>query len=248
MPAVSEVAVCSKPDLERLLPAALAAARFRRGTYGLVLVKPNVCGLYHPDLQIIRQVLQYFGPVADRIVVGETESMMYTPRVQFRRLGIEPLAEEFDNVEVMDLTHENVSHVQVQNSHAVTSLPFSGVVRDCDLLVNVPKAGTHTGSRLTCALKNLFGLVAEDAKHGVYHPLGIEKVIADVSQAVRCDLNIADIGEKVLVGRDPLTVDMVACRFVGLDPLEVEHLRLVSAYRGFGLEDTLNRLVTINLS
>jgi hypothetical protein len=64
----------------------------------------------------------------------------------------------------------------------------------------------------------------------------MHKVIADISQIVKPDLNIVDAGSKVILGADALAVDVVACRFVDLDPLIVEYLKLVSEDRNEKLE------------
>ena len=76
----------------------------------------------------------------------------------------------------------------------------------------------------------------------------MEKILnrlLDLPQVVKPDLDIADAGEKAVIGVDPLVVDIVACRFVGLNPLDVKHLRLVSEDRGESLEDTMNKVEVI---
>jgi uncharacterized protein (DUF362 family) len=70
----------------------------------------------------------------------------------------------------------------------------------------------------------------------------MHKVIADVAQVVKPDLNIVDAGGKVVLGMDALAVDVVACRFVNLDPLAVEHLRLVSEDRNENLETFMKKI------
>ena len=60
-------------------------------------------------------------------------------------------------------------------------------------------------------------------------------MIADVAQIVKPDLNIVDVGSKVILGTDALAVDVVACKFVDLDPLTIGHLKLVSEDRNLNL-------------
>jgi len=62
---------------------------------------------------------------------------------------------------------------------------------------------------------------------------------------VRPDLNIVDAGDKVILGADALAVDVVACRFVDLDPPVIEHLRLVSGDRGEDLESFIKTLEVV---
>ena len=46
----------------------------------------------------------------------------------------------------------------------------------------------------------------------------------------------------MILGKDALAVDVVACRFVDLDPLTVEHLRLVSEDRNENLETFMKKI------
>ena len=245
---LSKVVTCDKVKALNNFPAILLKAKFKPRKYGLVLVKPNLCGMYHPQLQLIENTLRYFEPLAKRIVIGETKSMGHTPEEQFKRLGILDMLKRFeDKIEAVNLMKDEILDLEVQSPHAISRLPIPKTVHSSDLLVNISKVGTHSRTMLTCALKNLFGLLAERNKYGVYHPIGVDKVIADVAKVVRCDLNIVDTRDQVIIGVDPLPVDIFACRFVGLDPLNVEHLRLVSEDRKIKLEDIVSRIKIIRM-
>jgi len=242
------VMTCNKGEFPSLFPEILTKVGFEAKEYELILVKPNLCGMYYPDLQLIEHTLKFLEPHARRIVIGETDSMGHTPDEQFRNLGILDLVKRFKGkVEAVNLMKDEILNVEVTSPHAAKHLPIPKLVHSCDLLVNIPKVGTHSRTMLTCALKNLFGLLAERRKYSVYHPLGVDRVIADVAKAVRCDLNVVDAREQVIVGVDPLTVDILACKFVGLDPFSVEHLRLISEDRHLKLEDIVKQLQIIKM-
>jgi len=203
----------------------------------LMLVKPNICGLYHPSLDLLSSIVEFVLPNAKSVVIGETRSMIHEPKEQFEKLGVTPLLKRFgDRVKAVDLSDDERVEVQVPNPHALEKIALPRTVLDSDILVNVPKVGTHSTTRLTCALKNLFGLLPKKRKYIRYHPLGMDKVIADIAQIVKPDLNILDAGSKAILGLDALAVDVVACKFVDLNPLEVKHLRLVSEDRSEKLE------------
>ena len=123
--------------------------------------------------------------------------------------------------------------------HVLEKLELPRTVLKSDVLVNIPRVGTHSTTRITNALKNLFGLLPQKRKYGIYHPLGMDSVIADIAQVVKPDLNVTDAGERVIIGTDALAVDIVACRFIDLDPLKVRHLRLISEDRGEKVEDLI---------
>jgi uncharacterized protein (DUF362 family) len=212
----------------------------------LALVKPNICGIYPPSLELLSSVIQFLSSHAASVVIGETSSVMHNPKEQFRRLGVQALVNRSsNNVQTADLSGDPYVRVGVPHPHVLTEIDLPKTVMDAKLLVNVPKVGRHSTTRVTCALKNLFGLLPLKRKYGTYHPLGMDKVIADIAQIIKPDLNIVDTGNKVIIGRDALTVDIVACRFVNVDPLTVDHFRLVSEDRDEKLEDFIARIKVI---
>ena len=234
---LSRVMVCDLNYAVDHLPDLSLELGFKVEDVRLALVKPNICGLYHPSLDLLSSIVQFVLPSAESVVVGETRSMIHEPEEQFEKLGILPVLKRFgDRVKAVDLSDDERVEVQVPNPHALEKIALSKTVLDSDVLVNVPKVGTHSTTRLTCALKNLFGLLPQKRKYIRYHPLGMEKVIADIAQIVKPDLNIVDVGSKAILGLDALAVDVVACKFVDLNPLEVKHLRLVSEDRNEKLE------------
>ncbi len=247
-PANNRVVICSKNKAYEIFPKILAEAGFKPRECDLVLVKPNICGMYHPSSQLVHSVLKFFDPFSKRIIVGETDSTIHSPEKEFERLGIPGILEDFEGrVEALNLMKDEILKLEVPSPHAVSRLPIPKTVHDCDILVNVPKIGTHSNTKLTCALKNLFGLLAERRKYPHYHPLGVDNVIADLAKIVKCDLNIVDAGDDVVVGIDPLTVDIHACRYAGLDPMDVKHLRLVAEDRGLRLEDVADQLQIVRI-
>ncbi len=67
--------------LSDVFPNMLAKVTFEPKKYDLVLVKPNLCGMYHPQLQRLECSLKYFEPLAKRLVIGETNSIGHTPKI-----------------------------------------------------------------------------------------------------------------------------------------------------------------------
>jgi len=240
---ISPVVICDKDKAVKSLPELSLESGFKIEKSGLALVKPNVCGLYPPSIELLSAIIQYLDKYASRIVIGETRSMMHSPESQFRRLGISNLAAQFgDHVRTVDLSAEKTAKVRIPKPNVLKEIELPQTVLEADFLISVPKVGTHSTTRITNALKNLFGLLPQRRKYSVYHPLGIDNVIADIAQVVKPDLNVADAGDRVIVGVDPLAVDIVACRFVGLNPLDVKHLRLISKDRGVRLEDLVRKV------
>jgi uncharacterized protein (DUF362 family) len=230
------VVVAPKDQAIRELPVLIEQAGFQVTSSELVLVKPNVCGMYPPALDLLRAVLRYLQPHAQALIIGETPSASHSPTERFKSLGIQRLAEDL-GVATRDLMDDPVVRQRVPTPHALSEMPLPATVVAADLLVNVPGVGTHGNTLLTCALKNLFGLIAERHKYARLHPKGVSQVVADVYQLVKPHLTVVDCGRHVLVGTDALSVDVVACEFASLTPSKVRHLVLAAQDLGVALED-----------
>lgn len=238
------VVVSTKEKALEELPVLVEQAGFQVTSQDLVLVKPNVCGMYPPTLDLLRAVIQYITPHSQTIIIGETPSAGHYPNERFESLGIKRLAEHL-GVAVRDLMEDAAVMKRVPKPHAMKEIPFPATVLKADLLINVPGLGTHGNTLLTCALKNLFGLIAERHKYSRLHPRGVSNVVADVFQLVKPQLNVVDCGHQVLVGTDALSVDVVACEFKSLSPFKVRHLVLAAQDLGLALRDLRIRLIEL---
>jgi uncharacterized protein (DUF362 family) len=238
------VVVSTKERAIRELPLLVEEAGFQVASHDLVLVKPNVCGMYPPALDLLRTVIQYVKPHSKAIIIGETPSAGHSPNERFESLGIKRLAGHLE-VAVRDLMEDTTVLKRVPKPHAMKEIPLPSTVLEADLLVNVPGVGTHGNTLLTCALKNLFGLIAERHKYSKLHPKGVSNVVADVFQLVKPQLNVVDCGQQVLVGTDALSVDVVACEFKSLSPFKVRHLVLAAQDLGLELRDLRIRRIEL---
>ncbi len=217
--------------LEAVLRSNLHAAE-------VAVVKSNICGFYPPDKRLLSAILRAAGKTAKKVYVGDTASTIHRVESRLRELGLYRLAEEAGrNVYAVDfLSVSDAVKVEVPVPHASKSYPFPRVVLEADLLVNVARIGSHPTTRVTAALKNLFGLVASRAKYLKYHPRGMDNVIADIAQVIRPDVNIVEAGGSVVVSTDPLAADIAASLLIGVDAHEVKHFRLVAEDRGIDFQ------------
>jgi uncharacterized protein (DUF362 family) len=121
-----------------------------------------------------------------------------------------------------------------------------------DRIVNVPVVKVHPLSRLTCGLKNWYGLLG--GRRGLLHQW-IHPSIADLASAFRPTLTVVDATrvmvrggpqggrledlifvEAVAAGTDPVALDAWGATLVGLDPREIGHIALAQG-RGLGSID-----------
>lgn len=132
---------------------------------------------------------------------------------------------------------------------------------EADLVINLPKLKTHSAGVYTGAVKNFFGCVP-GLRKAAYHqaapdPGDLGQVFSDIHRTVKAGLHIMDgviamdgsgptagrvyPAHKVLISTDPLALDTVAARMIGLTAEEIPTLRAAIA-DGLGVSD-LNRIV-----
>jgi len=112
------------------------------------------------------------------------------------------------------------------------------ILFDDYVLINIPKIKTNDLTIVTCSLKNLFGLLP--SRHRAkYHNI-IDQVIVDLNKIFRSNLIIVDglVGMEgdgpikglpvnmniVVAGNNPVAVDSVICRIIGVNPKNITHI------------------------
>lgn len=150
-----------------------------------------------------------------------------------------------DRVPFVDLNYDEVQWVDLATRHTgLGQLALPAEVLSADLVVSMPKLKTHHWAGMTCAMKNLFGVVP-GAIYGwpknILHTRGIANAILDLTATVRPALSIVDAvtimeGDgpimgtarhlgAVLLGTDPVATDATCARLIGLEPMKLEYLR-----------------------
>ncbi|NLE45751.1 MAG: DUF362 domain-containing protein [Chloroflexi bacterium] len=121
---------------------------------------------------------------------------------------------------------------------AVDSFPIAQAVHECDGMINLPKMKTHQLTRITGAVKNLFGCIPGKRK-ALYHVQfqdvhAFSGLLVELAQVLQPRLHIMDgiiamdgngprSGETrpvkaLILSEDPVAVDATFCRLVGMDP------------------------------
>lgn len=128
--------------------------------------------------------------------------------------------------------------------------------RDDNFYVSLPKLKTHSMATVTLGAKSQFGLIVQEDRIRDHNWM-LHRKLADIYMLVRPDFTIIEglhalnhghyapegLAEKcveelgvLLGGDDTLAVDAVGADLLGIDPTEVEHLRLAAA-EGLGCID-----------
>ena len=188
---------------------------------------------------------------AAEIIVAEAQGHRRDSRLVLDESGTGPALEEAD-LPFVDLNHDEF--VPVANAGDWTSLsPFylPKTVMTADWIVSVPKLKTHHWVGVTCAMKNMFGVmpgVVYGWPKNVLHYAGIPESILDINATVKPSLAIVDaiVGMEgdgpimgtpkdvgcLVMGRSLPAVDATCVRMMGLNPYGVRYLTEASGRHG----------------
>lgn len=215
----------------------------------LVGIKINITGGHSKNRssftspEVTKEVVEMVRECGGKPVVFDS-SMIWT--------DMEPIAEkegwydwaEKNTVQVADLHHLPVVPFDFGDDGVMRMDKASTLVKDIDVLINVPKMKTHMLTTVTIGMKNNYGLLPR-ADKGVYHAKDIDTVVAEVNQAFPSTLTIVDgtiAGEgeagpltpdpikdynTVIASNDVVCADAVAAKFMGFDnPMQIRHLKM----------------------
>lgn len=134
------------------------------------------------------------------------------------------------------------------------------VVKRIDFLINVPVMKGHCQTKVTCALKNMKGLIPDSEKRR-FHRMGLHKPIAHLQRAIRQDFIVADhicgdldfeeggrpvVRNAVMAAVDPVLLDSYVSYLMNYTPDDIPYIRLAEEL-GIGSAD-LSKAEILNLN
>lgn len=222
------------------------------------LVKPSPSGSGRiTDARIIeavaRVVLDYS---PSQVIVGEGSSVGYDiagmidTYTAMEESGTAEVARKF-GLAMVDLNHDQQVMVQTPDAFVMPEFGVAKTAYEADVIVNLPVIKTHGRTGITCALKNMKG-VLRGAEKKRTHRSGLDRAIVDLNRGIRSHLVVVDalVGlagthtrpedrvplNCVACGRDPIAVDTVCAALLGFEVNEIHHLRLAGE-AGLGVAD-----------
>ena len=166
--------------------------------------------------------------IAESSAVGvDTEKVIETSGYrELREMG-------YDVVNFKKTSHVDIP---VPNGKVFKTLPFWELVQQADIIVSVPKLKTHDQTEMTCAIKNLKGLLTDNGKKA-NHQEGLFEAVIDLMSAVKPQLAVVDaiicqegvgpvFGKPVemnliLAGKDLVAVDSTCAQLIGYKPEDI---------------------------
>lgn len=113
-------------------------------------------------------------------------------------------------------------------------------VQEMDFLINVPVLKGHCQTCITCALKNMKGLIPNKEKRR-FHAMGLHKPIAHLNKGIRQDFIVVDhicgdldfedggnpvVRNCIMAACDPVLVDAYVCKLLHYSVDDVPYVRM----------------------
>lgn len=213
-----------------------------------VLIKPNVnfatreSGV-NTNLAIVESLIQLLTDSgAGEVAIGEGSGIESNTSRIFQTTGYDEIAEE-TGARLIDFDDSDKVKLEVPDGIALKDLEIPKPLLDYDVLVNVPVVKTSICTTVTLCLKNLMGILSKRYKVKA-HLSGLSQAIVDIHKAVKPELNILDatIGMEglgpisgtpkrtdwILMSRSAVELDSITVKFMGIEPSDIEHLKLAS--------------------
>ena len=173
--------------------------------------------------------------------------------------GYDRLIETY-NVPFVDMQKDASVEVDVDGGEEQLHLSICKTPSELDFLINVPVMKGHCQTKITCALKNMKGLIPNKEKRH-FHAMGLHKPIGYLNKAIRQDFVVVDNicgdwdfedgGNPVVMNRimafcDPVLCDSYVCSQMDYKVEEVPYICEAEAL-GVGSTD-LSKLVIHSLN
>ncbi len=242
-------------ELRQALARCLERVELQPPRGARVLIKPNAVMDNRPDQAtathpaVLDVVCAWLAEAGCRIGIGDS-SAYYFPgftRQAFHSLGFAEVARRYGAR--LHCFEERPFRIVPRPHCQVAPQLYVADLSAWDMVVNLPKLKVHRISRISAAVKNLFGLVPGGAKQRYHdllqpHPDYLERfgtLLNDVWLQVRPALNILDgvvglgrdgpaaNGDPVrarflMASSDAMALDLALCRVLGEDPQAVSTL------------------------
>lgn len=234
-----------------------------------VVVKPNLVSKRSPEKAatthpaIVEAVVEVLISAGAKVTIAESSAGIYTEgslKESYKASGFKESVEALGGVFNYDTSHVTVKNPE---GEACKSFHFIKPVWDADIVVNLCKLKSHSLTKMTCAVKNYFGLIPGTEKvemHSRYaNHTDFLKMLIDLCETVYkakpminiCDAVLAMEGEgpgtgtprwmnTILTSTSPYALDLAACEIIGfgntVEMLEMEKRRGLCPKSVKGLE------------
>jgi uncharacterized protein (DUF362 family) len=207
------------------------------------------------DPIVVEAILKMLKDLPVQVLVAESDATMTNADKAFEATGMKEMCKR-NGVQCLNLRHvKDRVKIDIPNGLTLQSITVPRIVTE-SAIISAAKLKTHTSTKVTLGMKNMFGLLPDKFK-GKYHARGISKVIVDINTVLKPTLTVIDgfvamegrgpTGgtpvkmDLIIAGKDVVATDATAARVMGFEPAEISHIR--KAYeKGLGNIDDIEIL------
>ncbi len=221
-----------------------------------ILLKPNLLSARdpseavttHPEIvrAVVREIRRNTKADSLEISLGDSPAGNYSPQELWSKTGMLSVAREED---IGLLPFREAKKLEIPDFGIV---PVLKDLDDFDALVNLPKLKTHMLTKMTGAVKNLYGLVPGPAKsnfHGKFSsPRRMAEFLGALYSVLRSDFTVMDAVESlagngpsngypfksglIFASSDEISLDVCASELYGYSHSEIPLLAFAAKYSG----------------
>jgi len=217
----------------------LLGFKFKKGMK--VLIKPNVVGSF-PKTQLatttnpalVEAVCKILKKYNCKIFIGDSPFM--DPEGSFKASGIDKVAKKYGELAIFE--QMKLFKIRDRKAKFLKDFNMAKIIRDADLIINMPKLKTHMLTKYTGAIKNLYGCIPGGLKQKLHLRAKKDKdfsnLLSDIYQNVKPELTIMDAvvgmegngpsaGKAIKVGlilasKNGVALDIAASKMIGIKP------------------------------
>ncbi len=228
-----------------------------------VVLKPNMSFARTPEFGATTHPLVVATTAEACIQAGANKVLildhtLHRAELCLERTGIREACRNLSGTHVLAFQERKFfKEIKIPQGKALDRVEVIQEVLECDLLINIPVAKSHSATGVSLGLKGLMGLIWD---RGSFHSrLNINQALADLATVIKPQLTILDASRAlttggpggpgevkklnlIIAGTDPVAVDSFGVTIApwygqNFKGRQVEHL-LIAHQRGLGKIDT----------
>jgi uncharacterized protein (DUF362 family) len=207
-----------------------------------VLIKPNCTGCYSPKNGrtthpvVLKALIEILFEIGAEITIGESSTVGINTFAAYEKTGVLAVAKE-TGVRIIDFRQSQYMEHRYDAGRVFKKILLPEELEEHDYLISLGKLKTNYVTTISCAMKNLKGLLRDEDKHASHH-IGLAEAVADiygiVSERIRLiglidGVTGSELFESkkrgVLIASNNLQAcDIVCAQAMGIEPEKIKFL------------------------
>jgi uncharacterized protein (DUF362 family) len=204
------------------------------------------------DPIVVEAIIKKLAHLSVDIKVVESDATMTNANHAYEETGMKEMCER-NGVEFINLRYvKDTVKISIPKGETLSSITVPRIVKE-SAVISAAKLKTHMSTKVTLGMKNMFGCLPDKYKFK-FHVNGISKVVVDINSVIKPALTVIDgfVGmegkgptdgtpikmDVIIAGKDVVATDATGARVMGIDPMEISHIR-TAAQKGIGNIDNI---------